>query len=106
MAVIGGGNTRLGYTLDLAREQGVQTVVLEADQMTWKFSGRNGSVARTSGGRVPVAKSIQWHGPVTANGCFADLPAGLKTLRRPIREDHITSAAQRNDFYNVASATG
>ena len=84
MAVIGGGNTRFGYTLDLTREQGMQTVVLEADQMKWRFSSRNGSVARTSGGRVPVAKSIQWHGPVMANACFADIPAGLKMLRRPI----------------------
>lgn len=104
VAIIGGGYTGLSCALHLAREHGIRAVVLEANQVAWGCSGRNGSFARISGGRVPLAELIRRYGPVTAKAYFDEMSAGLNTVRGLIHDGHIDCDAQPDGVYKVASA--
>ena len=103
VAIIGAGYTGLSCALHLAREHGIRAVVLEANQVAWGCSGRNGSFARISGGRVPLAQLISRYGEHTAKQYFAEMTAGLNTVRGLIREGRIDCDAQPDGVYKVAS---
>lgn len=103
VAIIGAGYAGLSCALHLAREHGLQAVVLEANQVAWGCSGRNGSFARISGGRVPLAELIQRHGPDTAKAYFDEMSAGLNTVRGLIRDGQIDCDVQPDGVYKVAS---
>ena len=103
VAIIGAGYTGLSCALHLAREHGIRAVVLEANQVAWGCSGRNGSFARISGGRVPLAQLISRYGENTAKQYFAEMTAGLNPVRGLIREGQIDCDAQPDGVYKVAS---
>lgn len=103
VAIIGAGYTGLSCALHLAREHGIRAVVLEANQVAWGCSGRNGSFARISGGRVPLAELIQRHGASVAKAYFEEMSAGLNTVRGLIREGQIDCDVQPDGVYKVAS---
>ncbi len=81
VAIIGAGYTGLSCALHLAREHGISALVLEANQVAWGCSGRNGSFARISGGRVPLSQLIKRYGAITAKAYFDEMSAGLNTVR-------------------------
>jgi len=66
VAVIGAGYTGLSCALHLARDHQAQVWVLEAKTTPRGCSGRKGSFARISGGRVPWADLIGRYGKETA----------------------------------------
>lgn len=103
VAIIGAGYTGLSCALHLAREHGIRAVVLEANQVAWGCSGRNGSFARISGGRVPLAELIQRYGPTMAKAYFDEMSAGLNTVRGLIAEGGIDCDAQPDGVFKVAS---
>lgn len=103
VAIIGAGYTGLSCALHLAREHGIRAVVLEANQVAWGCSGRNGSFARISGGRVPLAELIQRYGASTAKAYFDEMSAGLNTVRGLLAEGRIECDAQPDGVYKVAS---
>jgi gamma-glutamylputrescine oxidase len=103
VAIIGGGYTGLSCALHLAREHGIKAVVLEANQTAWGCSGRNGSFARISGGRVPLATLIERYGRDTARSYFMEMQAALTTVRTLIRDDNIACDAQPDGVYKVAT---
>ena len=103
VAIIGAGYTGLSCALHLAREHGVRAVVLEANQVAWGCSGRNGSFARISGGRVPLAELISRYGEREAKHYFAEMTAALNTVRGLIREGNIDCDVQPDGVFKVAS---
>lgn len=103
VAIIGAGYTGLSCALHLAREHGVRAVVLEANQTAWGCSGRNGSFARISGGRVPLAALIKRYGADTARQYFNEMRQALDTTRGLIRDGNIDCDAQPDGVYKVAS---
>ncbi|KAB0495348.1 NAD(P)/FAD-dependent oxidoreductase [Pseudomonas vancouverensis] len=103
VAIIGAGYTGLSCALHLAREHGIRAVVLEANQVAWGCSGRNGSFARISGGRVALAELISRYGATTAKAYFEEMSAGLNTVRGLIRDGQIECDAQPDGVYKVAS---
>ncbi|WP_341782395.1 NAD(P)/FAD-dependent oxidoreductase [Ectopseudomonas mendocina] len=103
VAIIGAGYTGLSCALHLAREHGIRAVVLEANQVAWGCSGRNGSFARISGGRVPLAELIKRYGPATAKAYFDEMTAGLNSVRGLITDGQIDCDAQPDGVFKVAS---
>jgi taurine dehydrogenase large subunit len=103
VAIIGAGYTGLSCALHLAREHGIRAVVLEANQVAWGCSGRNGSFARISGGRVALSELISRYGATTAKAYFDEMSAGLNTVRGLIREGQIECDAQPDGVFKVAS---
>lgn len=103
VAIIGAGYTGLSCALHLARDHGIQAVVLEANQTAWGCSGRNGSFARISGGRVPLAEQVARYGKDTTRAYFNEMSQGLETVRGLIREGGIDCDIQPDGVYKVAS---
>lgn len=103
VAIIGGGYTGLSAALSLARDHGISATVLEARASAWGCSGRNGSFARISGGRVPWSTMVKTEGPEVARAYFGELRQGLDTVRRLIAEGGIDCDKQPDGVYKVAT---
>lgn len=103
VAIIGGGYTGLSCAYHLAREHGVKAVVLEANQTAWGCSGRNGSFARISGGRVPLATLVEKYGRDAAKAYFNEMHQALQTTRDLIRMGGIDCDKQADGVFKVAS---
>jgi gamma-glutamylputrescine oxidase len=103
VAIIGGGYTGLSAALALARDHGVKATVLEARSSAWGCSGRNGSFARISGGRVPWSQLVKTYGPDVAKAYFQELRQGLDTVRALIVDGNIECDKQPDGVYKVAT---
>ncbi len=103
VAIIGGGYTGLSAALALARNHGIKATVLEARSSAWGCSGRNGSFARISGGRVPWSTLVKQYGPEVAKAYFEELRQGLDTVRDLIASGHIECDKQPDGVYKVAT---
>lgn len=102
VAVIGAGYTGLSCALHLARDHQAQVLVLEANTTAWGCSGRNGSFARISGGRVPLAQLIARYGKDTARAYFGEMQAALGTVKGLIADGGIDCDTQPDGVYKVA----
>lgn len=103
VVIIGGGYTGLSCALSLAHDHGLKPIVLEARSSAWGCSGRNGSFARISGGRAPIASLVKTYGADVARAYFAEMRSGLETVRRLIAEGDIDCDAQPDGVYKVAA---
>lgn len=103
VAIIGGGYTGLSAALALARDHGIKATVLEARSSAWGCSGRNGSFARISGGRVAWSSLIKTYGANVAKAYFDELRQGLDTVRSLIADGGIDCARQPEGVYKVAT---
>lgn len=70
VAIIGGGYTGLSTAYHLAKEFGQSAHVLEANQIGWGCSGRNGGFASVGIGKTSMAGWIRRWGPDVARHCF------------------------------------
>ncbi len=86
VVVIGAGYTGLSAALHLAREHGVQPLVLEANQTAWGCSGRNAGFVLKSSGRKPYAQMRQQWGDQVMRGVYREFCAGLDLVRSLIAE--------------------
>lgn len=102
VAIIGAGYTGMTAAISLARDHGIRAVVLEARSSAWGCSGRNGSFARISGGRVSLASLIDTYGPESAKAYFGEMKEALASVRRLIAEGGIECDVQPDGVYKVA----
>jgi gamma-glutamylputrescine oxidase len=102
VAIIGGGYAGISCALHLKRNHGINAIVLEANKTAWGCSGRNGSFARVSGGRVPLAALCERFGPEVARRYFTEMQLALETVRTLIADGRIECDLQPDGVYKVA----
>ncbi len=102
VAIIGGGYTGLSCAYFLAKQYGVRTMVLEANQSGWGCSGRNGGFARAAIGRYTWSKVIALWGRETARHMFAQALDAVRTVRDLIREGEIACDAIEPGHLKIA----
>lgn len=86
VAIIGSGYTGLSAAIHLAREHGIKATVLEANQVAWGCSTRNGGQAQISSGRLKRSQWIERWGVDVARGLHAEISEAFDLFRSLISE--------------------
>ena len=89
VAIVGGGYTGLSAAYHLAREHGLQAVVLEAGPIGWGASGRNGGFCGLGGSKLGYGAMAQRFGVPEAARFFAAQKAGVELVRSLAAEEGI-----------------
>ena len=89
VAVIGGGYTGLAAAYRLAGTHGLETVVLEANEIGWGASGRNGGFALITLGKVGLEERIRRWGVEAARRSITLGVEAIETVRELIAREHI-----------------
>jgi glycine/D-amino acid oxidase-like deaminating enzyme len=101
VAIIGGGYTGLSTAIHLARNHGIDAIILEANKTAWGASGRNGGFILKSSGRRSY-KSMQSHwGETAMRSIYQEMCAGVDTVKDFIAEG-IDCDAQDKGYIKVA----
>jgi glycine/D-amino acid oxidase-like deaminating enzyme len=80
VAIIGSGYTGLACAIFLAQEHGIKATVLEANQVAWGCSSRNGGQAQSAAGRLSRSQWIKRWGVATALEMHAEIRDGFETF--------------------------
>ncbi|HSW18248.1 MAG TPA: FAD-binding oxidoreductase [Ramlibacter sp.] len=86
VVVVGSGFTGLATALFLAREHGIRAIVLEANQLAWGCTSRNGGQGQNSSGRLYRSQWIKRWGKQTALRLDAEVREGFDTFKSLVRE--------------------
>ncbi len=86
VAIIGSGFTGLSCALFLAREHGIRATVLEANQVAWGCTTRNGGQGQNATGRLSRGQWIARWGRETALALHAELREGFELFESLTRE--------------------
>lgn len=86
VAIIGSGFTGLACALFLAREYGIKAHVLEANQISWGCTSRNGGQAQNASGRLTRSQWIRRWGKDVALRLHAEIREGFETFRHLIAD--------------------
>ena len=106
VAIIGGGYTGLSCATHLARDHGINAVVLEANRPGWGCSGRNGGFARMALGRFSAGDMIAQWGRSAAQRAFRETMASLETVRELMRSGGIVCDASDAGHLKIAHRPG
>lgn len=102
VAVIGSGYTGLNCAIALARDYGMQPVVLEAHGTAYGCSTRNGGQAQFSAGRLKRSQWIERWGLDTARALHAEMLDAFDYWRGLIRDNEIDCAPQEGGHFYIA----
>jgi taurine dehydrogenase large subunit len=102
VAIIGAGFTGLTTAIFLAREHGIRAAVLEANQVAWGCSSRNGGQAQNASGRLSRSQWIERWGLKTAREMHAEIAEGFETFKGLIAEGGIDCDQQPGGHLYVA----
>ncbi len=86
VVIIGAGYTGLSCALHLAREQGINAVVLEANQTAWGCSGRNAGFILKSTGRMTYGQIEKKWGTQAMHGIYDEMCQGVASVEQLIAE--------------------
>ena len=101
VAIIGGGYTGLSAALTLAR-RGLQTAVLEAHELGWGGSSRNGGMVLT-GLKISMGTAIKRYGREIARRLFQCSLDSIDTVEKLVKEEHIQCGFARTGHLLVAN---
>lgn len=102
VAIIGSGYTGLSCAIHLAREHGIEAVVLEANGVAWGCSTRNGGQAQISSGRLTRSQWVERWGLDVARGLHAEIAEAFDLFRALIAEDEIDAEPQDGGHFYIA----
>ncbi|MFO1036664.1 MAG: FAD-binding oxidoreductase [Geminicoccaceae bacterium] len=102
VAVIGGGYTGLSAAYHLAREHGIQAVVLEAGAIGWGASGRNGGFCGMGGSKLGYGEMAQSYGGDAARRYFNAQKGAVALVRQITQEEQIDVEPTGDAEYYVA----
>lgn len=80
VVVIGSGSTGISTALYLAQEHGVAALVLEANQIAWGCSSRNGGQGQNAAGRLTRSQWIERWGLDVAKQLDCEIRAGFENF--------------------------
>jgi len=86
VAIIGSGYTGLSCALHLAKDHGIRATVLEANNVAWGCSTRNGGQAQISSGRLKRSQWIQRWGLDVAKRLHAEIGEAFDVFRDLIKD--------------------
>jgi gamma-glutamylputrescine oxidase len=102
VAVIGGGYTGLAAACRLAGTYGIETLVLEANQIGWGASGRNGGFVSFALGKVGLAERIRKWGLDAARRSIRVGLEAVETVRELVATERIACDVQPDGYVHVA----
>lgn len=102
VVVIGSGYTGLSTAIHLAKEHGIQAVVLEANTVSWGCSTRNGGQAQISSGRLKRSQWIERWGTDVAKRMHAEVTEAFQLFNDLIASDDIDCDPQPGGHYYIA----
>ncbi|WP_213775959.1 FAD-binding oxidoreductase [Bradyrhizobium sp. dw_78] len=102
VAIIGSGYTGLACAIFLAREFGIKATVLEANQVAWGCSTRNGGQAQNASGRLSRSQWIGRWGFDVARRMHAEITDGFETFEDLVRSSPIDCEPQRGGHLYIA----
>ncbi len=102
VVVIGSGYTGLSTAIHLAKNHGIQAVVLEANTVSWGCSTRNGGQAQISSGRLKRSQWIKRWGVDVAKGMHNEVSEAFELFEDLIAQDDIDCDPQTGGHYYIA----
>ncbi|MGP7735356.1 NAD(P)/FAD-dependent oxidoreductase [Oceanimonas smirnovii] len=102
VVIIGSGFTGLSAALHLAKEHGIKATVLEANQVSWGCTSRNGGQAQNASGRLTRSQWIKRWGLTTARKMHDEVQEGFDTFKGLIREGNIDCDPQDGGHLYIA----
>lgn len=106
VVVIGSGFTGLSCAIHLAKEHNIKATVLEANQVAWGCSTRNGGQAQFSTGRLKRSQWVQRWGVDVARKMHAELMEAFDLFRDLIGSDDIDCDPQDGGHFQIAHKPG
>nr|WP_245748876.1 FAD-dependent oxidoreductase [Oceanisphaera psychrotolerans] len=94
VVLIGGGFTGLATAMFLAREYGIKAVVLEANQIGWGCSGRNGGQGHLAWGRLSRSQWVRKWGADVARRLHANSLEGFEVFQSMTEDPEIDCEPQ------------
>ena len=104
VAIVGGGYTGLSAALHLARDHGIEARVLEAGDVGWGASGRNGGFCGLAATKLSIAALIDRFGLDEAKRFFASQREGIDFVAALAEEEGIEIERAGSGNYEVAHA--
>lgn len=102
IAIIGAGYTGLSTAYHLARNYGIRASVLEAQQVGWGCSGRNGGFAMIGVGKDGYASWVRRLGLDGARQAFEFGREAVRTLRTVLQDNQIDAASPHEGYLYLA----
>ena len=102
VAIIGGGYTGLSTAYHLARDHGIEAVVLEAGPIAWGASSRNGGFLSYPPTKLGIAELIARYGLEETRCFFRDLRQGADFPQALAREEGFDIRLQGEGTFHVA----
>jgi glycine/D-amino acid oxidase-like deaminating enzyme len=102
VAIIGGGFTGLSCAYHLAKEHGVSSTVLEANQIGWGASGRNGGFAMICVGKDEYADTLARYDREEARKTFNVGLEAVATVSDIIEDNAIDADRSERGWFCVA----
>jgi taurine dehydrogenase large subunit len=102
VAIVGSGYTGLACAIFLAREFGIKATVLEANQVAWGCSTRNGGQGQSSAGRLSRSQWIARWGVDVARGMHNEILDGFQTFEDLVSDEAIDCEPQRGGHLYIA----
>lgn len=106
VAIIGGGYTGLSAALHLARDHGIEAAVLEAGEIAWGASSRNGGFVCIPSSKLSVAAMVHRYGLVETRRFYAEMIEGTELPKALARDEGFDIRAQGDGNYQVCHHPG
>ncbi len=102
VVIIGSGFTGLSCALHLAKEHGIKATILEANQVSWGCTSRNGGQAQNASGRLTRSQWVKRWGLSTARKMHEEVREGFDTFKGLIRDGNIDCDPQDGGHLYIA----
>lgn len=102
VAIIGAGFTGLACAVTLARDYGIKATILDANDVTWGCTSRNGGQAQNASGRLKRSQWVQKWGEDVARQLHAEIYDGFEYMKNLIKAGNIQCDQQDGGHLYIA----